>query len=214
MDDVPIEDIPEGIPIEPILDDENQPFERAPVRLYVGAAMLITFMVLSSLIAWFSFFQANNLEQPLAILACTPQSFELGETDQSECELPYQARNDVWYSDDTTPIAGTVCNNSDEPVAYRIEVALEPIQTDDVTRVRILLIDLRTTYPPGCTPEGYNFPYEIPPLLFEGVPDGTDLGLWKLTGIAVPVNRAEYLTYQWNVTNTFNLVTGPRPDGE
>ena len=98
-------------------------------------------------------------------------------------------------------IAGQVCLDHDQPVAYTLTVAWESLTTD----TRAVVLQTPLTWDPGCA-EPYSFPYEIPSFLFTGTPPGGDIGRWRLVGRAVPVETTRFAPYQWDATGSVTLV--------
>jgi len=160
-------------------------------------------------------FASADRAQPLEITACTPDSYNMPApideaqnvwergTVQADCERWFVPANDTWPADEPIRVLGQTCLDGDDSVAYEVSVAFESV---DNPGLRLPVIDVPVTYEPGCQAP-YDFPFEFPlNAITEAAGDGESLGDWRIVGRAEPVNFERYLPYQWDATETVEIV--------
>ena len=138
--------------------------------------------------------------QPITIKACTAESWDAGR-----CSQPFfgDANDDHPY-DQPIVVAGEVCNETDEPIGYIVNV--EWVLIGEVSARFPTLTNTDVVWNPGC--RSYSFPYTVPDqlrILIEASGPGADLGRWKIVGRADPINPNLYRTFVWDVTGAFTL---------
>ena len=176
---------------------------RSTVVFGIVAAALIGLM---AAMAWLTYYRALTLDQPLSITACDPATYDFPVgtergPDQSDCVRVFTGRGDTHLASDPIRVAGQVCLEGEDSVAYRVEVAFVPVLAD---QVRIIVLDVPITYDPGCQ-EPYDFAFEFPSSFFAELPSGESLGDWRVVGTARPL-RSGYEPYVWDATSTVELV--------
>ena len=158
--------------------------------------------------AWLTLVNQTRARQPLEVIACEAGTFVHGMT-QDQCVRP-MSRDAFLKLDETVLVAGDICLDSDEPIRYDVVVEWVALEQDGVS---FRVFEFPTTWNPGCDPEqAYDFPYTVPEALQAvAPPEGGSLGLWRIVGTATPQNNRNglILRYQWDVTDTFELIADP-----
>ena len=182
-----------------------------PLAGKVAIGVLGVTALLLGAVASLAFFVAGQgvrpLPQPVTITACTVESFvepEPGDRHrQADCERWFSRDGSASsvVGDQVIEIAGQVCLDHDESVAYTVTVAWESLTTD----TRAVVLQTPLTWDPGCG-EPYSFPYEIPSFLFSGSSPGEAIGRWRLVGTAEPVESTRFATYQWDATGSVTII--------
>lgn len=176
--------------------------------LVTGLVAIIAVTMFGAGAAWFAFAQTLNIEQPLTITACTPESYDTpaaGERGpaQADCEAPGARTGDTHPASQPITVAGQVCNDGLRPVAYEIVVGWQSV---DVAGLRVNQINVPITYEPGCQP-AYEFDFTYPvELIGDDVRPGESLGRWRIVGRATPADTTSFARYQWDVVKTIEIV--------
>lgn len=173
------------------------------MSIITGLALLVAAVAIA---AWLQTFRQIRIAQPLLVTACTPDSYEAPAgrargPAQVECESWFAARGDTWPASDPITVEGQVCNTGPVPVAYRVEVAWEAVDTLD----RAVVLSVPITYEVGCQ-EPYSFDFVFPMDLSTGAFEGETLGRWRIVGRAVPVDQSRFSTYQWDAIETVEII--------
>lgn len=141
------------------------------------------------------------------ITACRPDSYgpvpEVGVKGpkQSDCSRWFDTAGQRMQSSRSVEVAGQVCIDHDEPVAYEVQVAWEALESS----ARAIVLETPLTWDPGCA-EPYSFVYSFPDFLVANAEQGESLGRWRLVGKAVPVDPARFSTYQWDATGSVEVM--------
>lgn len=140
--------------------------------------------------------------QPITITACATILFI--EDGSCDGDPPVQPGELVLTPELEIPVSGRVMNAADEDIAYQVTVSWVALDSD----ARITILDVPVTWEGGRN-EPYNISWSPPPQLLQlldGAEPGSDLGRWRIVGVATPVNRARWDVYQWDSIKTFTLI--------
>jgi len=178
--------------------------------LIVGLISAAAVMGILAVAAWFITIHGAEVKtSPLVVYACTVESFEtadIGVTGgREDCDVPASGDNDL-YTPESLPITvGLVCNNDSKPHTYQVRIEWWSLDQPGVTFVSL---EAPIEFEEGC--DVYEYQHTVPDALLTGVePDGTDYGVWRIAGSAVPVDNDSLVAYGWDSTEAFRLEVTP-----